>query len=208
MSQLNINTPESDLAYSISDDLLRKGLAFPDPVKVVFNYGPDKNGKMKLATILYLADGTKTSVVNSDDDKLHLGPDGKPSMQDREAGIAHAIAKTVLASKIDGSLMNHTRKFRCYGAALKKLIDSSYDQKAEMARRAAEKAEAYKQHVARQKAEHEAKLAREAAKRPAYMDDYLKNMQLCTEQLKATADMLAQLTNPKADVHADDGLHG
>lgn len=192
MSKLTIDTPDSGLAASIADDLLTKGLAIPDIDRVLFNFTTKKD-KPRLATILFLADGTKVSVVNSDLDKLHLDENGKPSIQDKENGIAHAIAKLVLASKIRGNLAEHDRVTAGYGRIMNDLVAKSYDQQAEKEKQAKQKAEARAAHEKRQA---EAK----ARKRPS--------LRKCVQELSDVIAILkADLKELQTRANGDE-LHG
>ena len=163
MSTMTLHTPDSAMAASIADDFIKKGLAVPDIKRIIFNTGTktvkpavkDENGneiepevtRPALATIIEFVDGSKTTVVNSDTDPLHLDENGRPSEQDKENGIAHALAKTLLATKIkDGRLGNCTRESAGYGRIMRDLVKNAYDQQAERAKREAQKLEARKRH--------------------------------------------------------------
>ena len=191
MSEMTIKTPDSAMAYSIADDFIKKGLAFPDIKRIMFNTGTktvkpavkDADGneiepavtRPTLATIVEFVDGSKTVVVNSETDGLHLDSNGRPSEQDKENGIAHAIAKTVLATTIDGAIGNCTRIPAGYGRIMRELVSKAYDQQEEAAKREAAKAKSKAEHLARQ----EAAKARPKTDRPM-------SLRACVQDLQAT----------------------
>lgn len=169
MSQMTIHTPDSAMAASIADDLCYKGFAFPDIKQVIFNMGTktikpavhDADGKEvepavtrpALATIIKFIDGSKVAVVNSDNDSLHLDAEGRPSQADKECGVAFALAKKLLATKIvEGSIGNCRTESAGFGRILSGLVKNAYDQQVEQKKRAEAKAAAKKRHEASIKA--------------------------------------------------------
>lgn len=202
MSQMTINTPDSGMAVSIADDFIKQGFAFPAIKRIIFNTGnktvkpakKDETGKVieeavtrpALATIIEYIDGSKVSVVNSETDPLHLDENGRPSEQDKENGIAHAIAKTLLASRIkDGQLGSCTRDTAGYGRIMRELVKTAYDQQDERAKREAAKAKAKAEHEARQAAAKENK-----AKHAPCLRDAVKDLQETIALLRADLEAI------------------
>lgn len=202
MSQMTINTPDSGMAVSIADDFIKQGFAFPAIKRIIFNTGTktvkpakkDETGKVieeavtrpALATIIEYIDGSKVSVVNSETDPLHLDDNGRPSEQDKENGIAHALAKTLLASKIkDGQLGSCSRDTAGYGRIMRDLVKNAYDQQEERAKREAAKAKAKAEHDARQEAAKANK-----AKRAPCLRDCVKDLQDTIALLRADLEAI------------------
>ena len=168
MSQMTITTPNSGTAYSIANDLIERGLAVPDITRIVFNTSTgksvtvvDENGKLVvdpntgkplrkfipkktvLATTVFFADGTKTTVKNSENESV-TDSSGNVTDNAKERGIIYALARRVLCGKFDkdtGEL-----KQEGFGRILSGLVKNAHDQQAELKKRAEAKAAAKKRH--------------------------------------------------------------
>lgn len=201
MSKMTLDTPDNGMAYSIADDLIQKGFAFPEIKRIMFNTGTktvkpavkDADGKEiepavtrpALATIIEFIDGSKTTVVNSETDQLHWDENGRPSEQDKENGIAHALAKTLLATKIDGCVGDCTRKSAGYGRIMRELVKNAYDQQEEAAKRAEAKAKSKAEHLAR-----EAAAKKNKADRGPNLRDCVRDLQETIALLRADLEAL------------------
>ena len=109
-------------------------------------------------TIVYFVDGLKTTVTCSSHDTY-----------DRQTAIAYALVKYVFGKvgKLgkDGKWNSTEVDGNGLGVKLEKIAASGFDQEAEKAQHAANKAAAKATHEAKQKAEHEAAFRRRAMKR-------------------------------------------
>lgn len=147
-----------------------------------------------LATTVMFMDGTKTTVVNSLADKVQteqkevriLAADpktGKATMAKtgkfatvatdaaKEAGVVYAIVKRLFGKigRVDkqGKIHEDEVVGDGFGRKLKDIVDMAYDTQYETAFRDAQKAQAHKEHTARE----EAAKARKAARKPSFEEN-------------------------------------
>lgn len=180
------------ISDSIADDLDYNGTAVPDIEHVIYNSGTKtaKDGTVRptLATVVFFADGSKVSVVNSEHDGLQLDADGKPTLESKERGLIYAVMKRIYASRYDYSKSSIYPELvsEGFGRILSSYVDRAVDQQEASAKKAAAKAEAQAKHAERQ-----AKQAAKHASRPSLakvvvdLSASVKDMKDCIATLKA-----------------------
>lgn len=196
-----ITPPLNDFSTSVPmpvvDDIDYNGTAVPDIEQIIYNSGTKaaKDGTVRptLATVVFFADGSKVSVVNSEHDGLQLDADGNPTHESKERGLIYAVMKRIYASRYDYSKSPYhpTLVSEGFGRILNSYVDSAFDQKAEAAKKA--KAEAAAQHAERQ-----AKQAAKSSKRPSLakvvvdLSSSVKDMKDCIATLKADLEEMSK----------------
>lgn len=146
----------------VTANLFGNGTYIPTIDRVMFNSGkrttkfhmekqPDGTEKKivdetqpTLTTVLYWKDGTKTVVLNSENDPVEFGSDGKPTKAARERGVVYAIVKRLIGCYGHDEKGRMTLKSEGFGRILNKLVDEAYDCQAEKAKREQKKLEAKK----------------------------------------------------------------
>lgn len=78
-----------------------------------------------LSTTVYFKDGTKTTVVNSEHDKVMLDKDGLATVESRELGIVYALAKRLFGvpdehGKVNGDGLGRKLRLLVEGGAYSK----------------------------------------------------------------------------------------
>ena len=104
-----------------------------------------------LATIVEFADGSKSTVTNSEHDSASLfDADGNPTREAKEMGFVYAVIKRVLCGQltenVDGTLSCEMKGF---GRILADYVDTAYDCQQAKKENAIKKAEAAKAHAER-----------------------------------------------------------
>jgi hypothetical protein len=194
-----LNDFSRTIPMSVADDLDYNGTAVPNIERIIYNSGTKaaKDGTVRptLATVVFFADGSKVSVVNSEHDGLQLDADGNPTHESKERGLIYAVMKRIFASRYDYSKSPYhpTLVSEGFGRILNNYVDSAFDQKAEAAKKAAAKAEAAAQHAERQ-----AKQAAKSSKHPSLakvvvdLSSSVKDMKDCIATLKADLEEMTK----------------
>lgn len=142
----SIESSNNDIRKILSN-MKDNAIYFPQIKRVTFSVGDkrilDKTGKdtgktrKVLATTVFFEDGTKSVVQNCENDPVKFNEDGTASVESKEAGIVYAIAK-----RIFGTLDEKTGIVNggAFGAKLRKLVKTAYDENVARAKIAEEKA--------------------------------------------------------------------